>query len=239
MKRVLLAAFCLLPLAAQPQKKTESFWEKVLRIAGVSATPAALRGDDRVASGDIWLVPVAPGSAPLRLTRGGGYHSPVFDSRGVNVIALRGEDLYRIPLGGDPPVKLFGIAGVSKLVGVSLDDPNQLLVLGQDNQRLPFAAMVSTNAGTLTRIPHNPLSREDQVMLGQLAGWERVYGNTRLYTEKNEKEGPGGSPIEFTDVYSKRGTDPPINLTSGNGASSSQPSLSADGQRAVFIRAGR
>jgi hypothetical protein len=239
MKRLFIAAVCLLPLAAQSQKKTESFWEKVLRIAGVSATPAALRGEDSVASGDIWLVMVAPKSLPLRLTRGGGYHSPVFDSRGVNVLALRGEDLYRISLGGDPPVRIFGLVGVNKLVGASLDDPDQLLVLGQDSQRLLFAAMVSTSAGTLTRVPHNPLSRDDEVMLGQLAGWERSYGNTRLYTEKNEKEGPGGSPIEFTDIYLKRGTAPPINLTSGSGASSCQPSLSADGRRVVFIRPGR
>jgi hypothetical protein len=118
MKRVLLAAICVVPLAAQSQnqsqKKTESFWDKVLRIAGVSATPAALRGDDPVLNGDIWLVASAPGPAPQRLTRG-GYHSPVFDSQGINVVALRGEDLYRIPTGGELPIKITSLPGVTKL----------------------------------------------------------------------------------------------------------------------------
>lgn len=243
MKRVLLAAICVVSLAAQSQnqsqKKTESFWDKVLRIAGVSATPAALRGDDPLVNGDIWLVASAPGPVPQRLTRGGGYHSPVFDSQGINVLALRGEDLYRIPTGGELPIKITSLPGVTKLVGASRDDPNQLLVLAQDSQRLAFAAMVSANGGTLIRIPHNPLSHADQVMLAHLTGWERDYGNMRLYTEKNEKEGVGGITIEFSDVYLKRGSNPPINLTSGNGASSSQPSLSADGRSVVFVRAGR
>ena len=57
--------------------------------------------------------------------------------------------------------------------------------------------------------------------------------------EKNDKEGPGGMTIEFTDVYLKRGSYPPINLSHGNRISSSQPSLSGDGQKVVFIRGER
>jgi len=237
MKKLLLVVLWLLPLAAQSQKKTESFWSKLLRVAGVSATPASLRGEDRAASGDIWLV-VAQKPTPQRLTRGGEYASPVFDSLGQSVLALSGGDLYRVPVSGEAPVKLRALKGVTKLVGVSHDDPDQLLVLAQDAQGLRFAAMLSLQAGTLTRIPHNPLSNEDQVMLAHLAGWERVYGDTHVYTEKNEKEGAVGT-IEFTDVYLKRGNDPPINLTNGNGVSSSQPSLSADGEWVVFIRGRR
>ena len=45
--------------------------------------------------------------------------------------------------------------------------------------------------------------------------------------------------IEFTDIYLKRGSDPPINLSHGNRISSSQPSLSGDGQKVVFIRGER
>lgn len=76
-------------------------------------------------------------------------------------------------------------------------------------------------------------------MLGHLAGWDRAYGNTRVYMEKTEREGVGGTAIEFTDVYLKRGSDPPVNLTRGTGISSSQPSLSPDSERVVFIRGGR
>jgi hypothetical protein len=232
---LLLAAL----LAAQSQKKTESFWAKLLRISGVSATPSSLRSEDRVASGDIWWVMVTRKTVLQRITRGGEYNSPVFDSKGENILALRGGDLYRVPVDGDPPIKLHSLTGVSKLVGVSRDDPDQLLVIAQDAQHLPSAAFLSIRAGTLVRIPHNPLSNEDKVMLAHLTGWERDYGNTRLYTEKNEKEGVGGTIIEFSDVYVKRAGDPPINLTNGNSVSSSQPSLSADGQRVVFIRGER
>jgi hypothetical protein len=238
MKKAVLIALGLLSLAAQPEKKTESFWDKLLRFAGVSATPASLRGEDRVESGDIWLVRVAQKPASQRLTRGGEYTSPVFDFQGQNILALRSSSLYRIAVSGGTPIELHTLTGVTKLVGVSRDDPDQLLVLAQDAQRITFVALLSIKAGTLARIPHNPLSNEDQVMLAHLAGWERVYGDTRLYTEKNEREGAAGT-IEFTDVYLKRGGDPAINLTNGTGVSSSQPSLSADGQWVAFIRGRR
>ncbi len=221
---------------AQPQKKTESFWAKVLRVAGVSTTPASLRSDDQVTGGDIWWVTVAEKAVPQRLTRGGGYSSPVFDVSGQNVLALKSGDLYRVRLSGDATVELHTVAGVTKLVGLSRDDPDQLLVIGEDQQHLPFAALFSIQSGRLLVIPHNADSSDDQVMLAHLSGWERVYDDTLLYTEKNEKQGPGGMAIEFTDVYLKRGSDPPINLTHGNRISSSQPSLSADGRVVVFIR---
>jgi hypothetical protein len=222
---------------AQPQKKTESFWAQVLRTLGVSTTPASLRSDDQVTSGDIWWMTASEKAVPLRLTRGGGYSSPVFDAPGQNVLALRNGDLYRVSLSGDPPVKLHTVAGVTKLVGLSRDDPDQMLVVGEDiQQHLPFAALLSIQSGRLVVIPHNPDSSEDQVMLAHLSGWERIYGDTQLYTEKNEKVAPGGMTIQFTDVYLKRAGDAPINLTHGNRVSSSQPSLSEDGKKVVFIR---
>jgi hypothetical protein len=124
-------------------------------------------------------------------------------------------------------------------VGASHDDPDQLLVVTEDSHHTPGAAMLSVGTGTLTRIPDNPNSAEDRGMLAHLKGWERVYGDTRLYCENNEKEGPGDSTIEFSDVYLRKGNGPPLNLTMGNGVSSSQPSLSSNGGQVVFIRAWR
>jgi hypothetical protein len=236
----LFVAIAWLPAQSQktqPQKKTEPFWAKVLRIAGVSTTPASLRGDDQVTRGDIWWVTVTEKAVPQRLTRGGGYYAPVFDASGQTVLTLQGSDLYRVSLSGDPPVKLHTVVGVTKLVGVSRDDPDQVLVVGEDiQQHLPFAALLSIQSGRLVVIPHNPDSSEDHVMLAHISGWERIYGDTRVYPEKNEREGPGGTTLEFRDVYLQRGSDPPINLTNGNRLSSSQPSLSGDGQKVVFIR---
>ena len=224
-------------LSAQSQKKTESLWAKLLRIAGVSSTPASLRSEDHVTSGDIWWIPLNRGAIPRRLTHGGGFYSPVFDAQGQSVLVLNNGDLFRVRLSSGVPVKLYKLASVTKVVGLSRDDPDQLLVIGEDiQQHNPFVALVSIQSGKLVVIPHNPQSNEDRVMLAHLAGWERVYGDTRLYTEKNEKAGVGGTTVAFTDVYLKRGSAAPINLTNGNRVSSSQPSLSQDGQKVVFIR---
>jgi hypothetical protein len=240
MKMAIIVSLFLLPLVAQPQKKkAESFFDKLLRIAGISATPGSLRGDDKVSSGDVWIATITPKTVLRRLTRDGGYGSPIFDSQSQNIFALRGADLYRIPISGDPSSKLRTLPDVSKLVGASRDNPNDLLVVTEDAQHNSGAAMLSVSTGAMTRIPHNPQSSEDQAMLAHLRGWDRVYGDARLYCESDEKEGAGGSTIKFSDVYLSRGSDSPRNLTNGNGVSSSQPSLSPNGQSVVFIRSSR
>jgi hypothetical protein len=239
MKKIIISPLILLTLLGQSQKKSESFWDMLLRIAGVSATPGALRGVDKPASGDVWLAVIAQKPALKRLTRDGGYRSPVFDSSGNSVLVLKGADLYRLPTTGGPPAKLRALTGAGKLVGLSRDDPDQLLVLTNNDRGMPVAALLSIQTGALTQIPYDPHSKRDQAMLAHLAGGERVYGDTRLYVETNEKEGAGGSSIEFGDIYLKRGAGAPLNLTNGNGLSSSQPSLDASGRQVVFIRGGR
>jgi hypothetical protein len=247
MKRVGMLGLSILVMAGllaaqsqkKPEKKQDSFWTRILRIAGVSATPASLRGEDRVACGDVWWTTAGQDPVAHRLTNGGGYCSPVFDSSGQNILALKSGKLYRIPLDGKPSIELQSLGGVTKLVGINRDDPDELLVVGRDAEHLPFAAIVSVKTGSINRVPYDPNSSEDKVMLAHLSGWERVYGNTRVYTEATETEGPGGITTKFTDVYLKHGSDEPINLTSGNNVSSSQPSLSPDGQRVVFIRSQR
>jgi hypothetical protein len=239
MKTIMALCLLVLPLAAQPAKKPESFWEKVLRFTGVSATPRSLRSGENAASGDVWVVAAAVGSIPQRLTRDGGYHSPVFDSQDQNVLALKAGDLYRIPLHEDSPAKVRPLPGVTKLVGISRNDAEQLLVLTKEVGGGFGAAVLSIKTGAMTAIPHDAHSDEDETMLSHLAGWERVFGDVRLSCEDEEKDAPGGRTIRFTDVYVKRGSDRPIDLTNGNGVSSCQPSLSGDGKRVVFIREGR
>jgi hypothetical protein len=238
MKTIMMLCLLVLPLAAQPGKKAESFWEKVLRFTGVSATPRSLRGGENVASGDVWVVAAAVGSIPERLTRDRGYNSPVFDSRDQNILALKAGDLYRIPLHEDSPARIRPVPGVGKLVGISRDDPDQLLVLMKEAGGSFGVAVLSIKTGAMTAIPHDAHSDQDETMLSHLAGWERVFGDVRLSCEDEEKDAPGGRTIRFTDVYLRRGSDRPIDLTNGNGVSSCQPSLSGDGKRVVFIREG-
>ena len=162
---------------------------------------------------------------------------PVFDSAGDSIFAIRTNELYRIPVNREPAAKVYALPGVSKLVGLSRDDPDQLLVVANEPQGPPFAAILSIKTGSKTRIADNGHSDEYRAMLTQLTGWERVYGTTHVYTEDEEKPGAGDSTIQFSDVYLRRGSDAPLNLTNGNGVSSSQPSLSADSRTVVFIRA--
>jgi hypothetical protein len=239
MKSALMLCLLVLPLAAQPKKKTESLWDKAMRVAGVSSNPSALRGGDKVTSGDLWIAAATAKATPQRLTRDGGYSSPVFDSQGESVLVLKGGDLYRVPLKDDVPTKVRSLAGVSKLVGISRDDGDQLLVLTRDAKGGSGVALLSVKTGATVPLPHDAQSREDEMLLAHLAGWERVFGEVRLYCEDEETEAAGGSTIRFTDVILKRGSDAPINLTNGNGASSCQPSLSSDGKRVVFIRGPR
>ena len=239
MNTVAVLLLFALPLVAQSaNKKTESFWSKVLRIAGVSATPSSLRGEEKSISGDIWVTAAALGSVPQRLTRDGGYTSPVFDPQEPSILALKGGDLYRVSLKDQTPARVRSLTGVTKLVGISLDDPDQLLVLRKESgSGSGAAALLSIRTGAIIAMPINPQSQEDKKMLAHLAGWERDFGDVRLYCEDNEEEGVGGSTIRFEDVYLGRGNDHPINLTNGKGVSSCQPSLSPDGKQVVFIRA--
>jgi len=236
MRRTLLAVCFLLLLAGKPADKRASLFDQLVGFLGVTSTPSALRGDEQVDIGEVWVIGVARGERAQRLTRDGGYRSPVFDLTGDSIFAIRTNELYRIPVDRKPAAKLYALSGVSKLVGVSRDDPDQLLVVANDPQGGAFAAVLSIKTGAKTPIADSTHSDEYRAMLTQLTGWERVYGTTHVYTEDEEKPGAGDSTIEFSDVYLRRRNDVALNLTNGNGVSSSQPSLSADGRTVVFIR---
>jgi hypothetical protein len=237
MKRALLAVCFLLLLAGKSANKSASFFDQLVGFLGVTSTPSALRGEEPVDSGDVWVIGVAREQPAQRLTHDGGFRSPVFDLAGDSIFAIRTNELYRIPVNREPAAKVYALAGVSKLVGFSRDNPEQLLVVASDPQGPPFAAILSIKTGSKTPIADNGHSDEYRAVVTQLTGWERVYGTTHVYTEDEEKPGAGDSTIEFTDVYLRRRNDAALNLTNGNGVSSSQPSLSADGRTVVFIRA--
>src|SRR5881394_2459160 len=80
---VLSASFAT---AALPQK-TEGFWAKVLKVLGITATPANQKGDeDPTVQGDIWVYKVdSKLASPVKQ---GNFSSPIFLPSGNVVLAL-------------------------------------------------------------------------------------------------------------------------------------------------------
>ena len=72
--------------------------------------------------------------------------------------------------------------------------------------------------------------------MAHLRGWDRNYGDTRVYVRDERKPGLAGD-VQWTDVYVKRGAANPVNVSRCDGTPCSQPSLSSDGKLVVFIRA--
>jgi hypothetical protein len=89
-------------LAIQAPVLKETFLQKLLRIAGLTAAPTQMRGPaDEVLRGNIFIVPVGGGS-PTALTTDGGYCSPVF-SLSEGTTRSRTTPLSVCPLVAGPP----------------------------------------------------------------------------------------------------------------------------------------
>jgi hypothetical protein len=220
---------------AQPvQKKKASFWQRLLRFAGISATPSAQKAPgDEVTDGDIWLVQLDSSQAS-RLTHEGGYRSPIFLSGDQKILALKSEDVMEIGLTGAPPKKRFGVKSVVKLIGVNMDDPNSILVLLEDPNRNPGLGLLTLNDGRVTIIP--PEGRDEyRRALTHAKSWERVYGSTKTFVKTEVKTDIVGA-IEWSDVYVKRDSSEPRNVSRCDGKNCGQPSLSQNGRTVTFIK---
>ena len=119
---ILLACTLCMPLRA---RRTETFWEAVLRFMGISATPSGLRGEEDNPAGDIWMVDVS-GANPHRLTSGGSYRFPLLRPNGNTVVALRHDEVVEVPLaGGNPSVLVPAASQLQKLVSFPVADAAQ------------------------------------------------------------------------------------------------------------------
>ena len=66
-----------------------SFLQTLLRVTGISATPSSQKGPgDELQAGDVWIASRAQGTR-LRLTREGGYRSPVFGPAALSLPRMR------------------------------------------------------------------------------------------------------------------------------------------------------
>ncbi len=217
------------------QAKQESFWDKVLRYAGISHDASNLKAPgDEVANGQVWVVDLGSRSAS-KVTADGGYRSPVFVRGGNEILAVKGAEVVRVKRVGGSVVKRYSLPEITKLVGFSTDDPDTVLVLEGKAEAHPGAGLLSLNSGKITAMPYNAASGRDLQMIEHLQSWERVYGNTSLYTKRQSKETIDG-PVEWTDIYLKRGNDEAVDVSQCDGINCGQPSLSADGRYVAFVK---
>lgn len=218
------------------QAWAESFWDSVLRITGISSNPSTQKGpSDEIEAGDIWVVNLVH-KTRQRLTKDGGYRSPIFVPGDQHILALNGNTLIQVPFPGEEPEKLYTIKGIVKIVGFHKEDQDKILILIEDNDGRLLIGLFSLKSGQVTSIIYDAASKEDRRMLIHLKGWERVYGNTKVYVKSETKDSISGL-LEWTDVYIKQGKDA-INISKCDGVKCGQPSLSNDGRQVVFVKEG-
>jgi hypothetical protein len=118
----LLLIIALTAPAALPQKKTPSFWDRVVKFLGVSSTPGSMKGEpDRIGEGDLWIYNVQTKvGAQLRA---GNFRSPIFIS-GTVILAISGDRVVRIPVAGGPVTEVASVPGIQKLIGVESMTPS-------------------------------------------------------------------------------------------------------------------
>ena len=211
----------------------ESVWQTLAGFFGMSQSPSQLRsGSSEPVAGEIWLVPAA-GGARTRLTAEGGFSSPVFLPDGKALLALRDDVLVRIEITGGTVTELALVPGVTRLVGVARERPDDLAVLAVGDGR-PRIEIFERSSGRRRAVRHDPQSGRDRLMLAYAEGDEREYGSVRVFIDERST-----SFRQWTDVFIQTAGRPPVDLTNGNGIGSRQPALSHDGALVAYVNVGR
>lgn len=208
--------------------------QKLLRIAGLTAAPAQMRGlAEEVDPGNIRIAQADRGTSKA-LTTDGGYTSPIFSTDG-RVYALKGEMLVRLPQKTGAGVSVHKVPRVVKLVGFDRANPDELVVLLDAAAGNSPLGALSLKSGRVTPLPYDATSDEQRRMLAQIRAQEREYGTTSVYTRTEGRRGLSRY-VEWIDVYIRRGTAAPRNVSACDGVSCVQPALSPDGRSVVFIK---
>jgi hypothetical protein len=222
--------------AKSAPQKPKSFIDRVLDFLNISRTPGALKGPaGDPSSGEVWIANLKDNSAHS-LTSSGSYRSPVFLAGSADILALRGNDLVRIPSSGGEGTKLHSIEGVLKLVGAGGSDPNQVLaLLRSEGGSHPRVALLEVYTGTITELPYDPASNQDLQLVEDLQGWSRVSGENRIFVKRQTKESFGGTLV-WTDVFLIAHGQQTVDVSRCDGVNCGQPSLSQDGGLLVYVK---
>ena len=234
MRRTVQRLAIVFLLASSATAGAESLIEKLLRVAGLTAAPGQMRGPgDAVEFGDIWIAST-DGATRTALTSGGGYRSPIFAPTGESIYGLKADTLVRIPSAGGAATPLVSTAGIVKLIGFDSSNASALIVL-LDSSTAPLGSL-SLDSGKITPLSYDAKAQGERLLLSQITGEERVYGDTRLYVRTETKRGISRT-IEWADVYLQHGNLPAINVSGCDGVNCGQPALSPNGRRVVFVKA--
>lgn len=235
---VMTVLILMILTAGQPPKPApprEPLLTKLLRIAGLTAAPSQMRGPaDDAAVGNIWMVSIDRRDARA-LTTDGGYRSPIFLPNSSTLLALRGNAIVRLGSTGGNTSPLRMKVGVAKLVGVDSEDPSAVVVLLATPRAGSPLASVSLLDATATALPFDAADASQQRVLAQIRGQERTYQETTVYTRTETKSGLT-RPVEWIDVFVKRGAAPPQNVSACDGVNCVQPALSPDRQSVAFVK---
>ena len=226
-------------LAASLQPaRAETFWQKVFKFLGVSATPSKQKGPgDQVKTGDIQIY-----NSEVRkifpLTNEGGFRSPIFLPDDQNVLAIKDGRIVKITIPDGPVTEIFPINGIVKLIGISKADSDQVLILTDlDQDNCPAVGVLSLQFGNVTNIPYSD-NEDDEKMITHLKGWKREYddGNTKLEI-RIQSAGSGNSKTEWTDIFLKRKSEDWVNVSHcDRGVNCSHPSISNDRKLVAFVK---
>jgi Tol biopolymer transport system component len=231
--RLLAVAVAAGVLCAASVPAQESLWQTLAGFFGISQSPSQLRsGSGEPVEGEIWLVPAA-GGAKTRLTADGGFSSPVFLPDGKALLALRDDRLVRVEIAGGAVTELGRVPGVTRLVGIARERPDDLAVVAVGDGRSRIE-IVEPGSGRRRIVRHDPQSSRDRLMLAYAEGDEREYGSVRVFTDERST-----SFRQWTDVFIQTAGGPPVDLTNGNGISSRQPTVSPDGALVAYVNIGR
>lgn len=221
----------------KPAPRRETFWQRALRILGISVTPSALKGDDDALTGDVWLADLLTETS-RRLTREGAYRSPLVLPGEQTIWALKGETICEIPLDGGAVKERFSIKGIVKLAAVDTEARKNVVLLREDEAHQMVVELLSIDGGKRTALSYDPASDEDKQMLAYLRSWERSYdgGKFKLYTRSEGKGGAAGKRIEWHDVYFEEPEREPLDLSHCKPFNCGQPALSLNARYVVYVK---
>jgi len=241
---IFLITLVLTAPVTNAQKKTQSFWDRVWKVLGVTATSGNQKGpiEDLIPArpgadtfaifdGDLWIYTVqAKSNVELRP---GNFRSPVFLPNERAVLALSGDRVVKVPLDDGPITDVATVTGIQKLIEVPTDEPGTALILmDADRDNCPSVAILSLTDGSVTLVPHEG-REEDLKLLQYLRSWERTYADkAKLKIETKTKDGR-----DYTDVILKLKDKDDRNVSRCEGVNCSQPALSSDRAAVVYVKA--